>query len=89
MDVYAAEPSPNGSYINIGAYGGTTQASISPAEYVLVTNPDGGEIWPHQQSFPIRWRTQKEVEPGFSLSFDGNDDVVAIGNLGNRPVQER
>ncbi len=45
-DSFAAEPTPNGSYINIGAYGGTTQASISPAEYVTVTNPDGGEVWP-------------------------------------------
>ncbi len=58
-DSFAAEPLPNGGAINIGAYGGTSQASISPAEYVTVTNPDGAEVWPQGQTFAIRWRNQQ------------------------------
>jgi Ca2+-binding RTX toxin-like protein len=51
------EPSPNGAFINIGAFGGTSQESVSPSEYVLVTSPDGGEVWPGNQTFNIRWRS--------------------------------
>ncbi len=60
-DSFAAEPTPNGGYINIGAYGGTNQASISPVEYLTVTTPDGGEVWPQEQQFAIRWRTQSPL----------------------------
>ena len=56
-DSYANEPLPNGGYINIGAYGDTTQASISPVQYLLVTHPGaGGEVWPEGQTFNITWR---------------------------------
>ena len=57
LDSFANEPAPDGGYINLGAYGNTVQASTSPSEYVLVTKPDGGEVWPAEQSFPVRWRT--------------------------------
>ncbi|MEX2171197.1 MAG: right-handed parallel beta-helix repeat-containing protein [Pirellulales bacterium] len=57
IDPYGNEVSPNGGFINLGAYGNTVFASLSPAQYVLVTLPDGGEIWPAGQSFPIRWRS--------------------------------
>ncbi|MFN7806599.1 MAG: right-handed parallel beta-helix repeat-containing protein, partial [Planctomycetaceae bacterium] len=56
-DSYANEPTNNGRFRNLGAFGNTPQASKSPAEYVLVTRPDGGEVWPAQQTFPIRWRS--------------------------------
>ena len=39
--------------MNLGAFGGTVQASQSPPQYVLVTRPDGGEVWPQDQAFPI------------------------------------
>jgi parallel beta-helix repeat protein len=68
-DDYANEPLPNGSYINLGAYGNTDQASTSPAEYVLVTRPDGGEVWPADQTFPIRWRTEPTVIPGTGAEY--------------------
>ena len=54
---FAGEPTPNGGFINLGAYGGTAQASLSPAQYVLVTRPSGGESWPVEQTFDIRWRS--------------------------------
>jgi len=54
---YADEPAPNGGYINLGAHGNTPHASKSPVAYVLVTGPDGGEIWPAERTFDIRWRS--------------------------------
>ncbi len=57
-DSYAREPAPNGSFINLGAYGNTALASLSPAEYVLVTKADGGETWPQDHTFEITWRSQ-------------------------------
>ena len=56
-DSFANEPFFNGNYINIGGYGNTEQASLSPTQYVLVTRPDGGETWPQDQTFNIRWRS--------------------------------
>ena len=55
---FVNEPSPNGAFVNLGAYGNTEQASKSPAEYVLVTLPDGSEVWPSDRTFPIRWRSE-------------------------------
>jgi parallel beta-helix repeat protein len=54
---FVQEPAPHGSFVNLGAYGNTEQASKSPAQYVLVTLPDGGEVWPSEQTFPVRWRS--------------------------------
>lgn len=74
----AGEPAPNGGFVNLGADGGTSWASLSPPEYVLVTRPDGSEVWPQQQSFVISWRSEDfsgavEIE----LLVDGNPVPVA------------
>ena len=53
-----AEPAPNGNFINLGWDGGTSLASESPSQYVLVTKPAGGETLPIGQLFPIKWRSQ-------------------------------
>ncbi len=65
-DVPVNEPANNGGYVNLGTYGNTSQASKSPSAYVMVTRPDGGDIWPAGQTFPIRWR---------SNGFSGNVSV--------------
>ncbi len=62
-DPFANEPANNGGYVNIGAYGNTAQASRSPAQYMLVTNPNGGEAIPQESTYDIRWR---------SAGFGGN-----------------
>src|SRR6185436_18830641 len=54
---FANEPAPNGGFLNLGAYGNTAQASLSPEEYVLVTRPAGGESSPVEQTFGVRWRS--------------------------------
>ncbi len=54
---FANEPSPNGGFVNIGAYGNTAQASLSPTEYLTMFRPNGGEVGIAEQPFPIRWRS--------------------------------
>jgi len=49
------EPVPNGGFINLGAYGDTAQASKSPARYLFLIQPDGGNFWPASQTFSILW----------------------------------
>ncbi|MEP7157786.1 MAG: right-handed parallel beta-helix repeat-containing protein [Chloroflexota bacterium] len=58
---FGNEPTPNGGFVNLGAYGNTAQASLSPAQYVLVTRPGGGESWPVEQTFAVDWRSHDRV----------------------------
>lgn len=53
---FAGEPAPNGGFINLGAYGNTAQASKSPASYVIVIQPSGGQTLIEGQPFTITWR---------------------------------
>ena len=51
---YTNEPSPNGSRINIGAYGNTTQASMARTNaWVLAINYNDQGVM--QDSFTLRW----------------------------------
>ena len=56
-DPFDQEPLNNGGFINLGAYGDTPEASKSPAQYILITNPIGGENLPQDSTFQIRWRS--------------------------------
>ncbi|QEG01889.1 Bifunctional hemolysin/adenylate cyclase precursor [Stieleria maiorica] len=71
------EPSDNGGYINLGAYGGTTAASKSPSQFMLVTKPSAAANWPAGQSFPIHWRTS---ETG------GTVDIQLVPDGGGTPI---
>jgi parallel beta-helix repeat protein len=55
---YANEPSPNGGHINLGAFGNTAQASLSPTSYVLVLKPVAGSTLVAGEHFTIVWRSQ-------------------------------
>ncbi len=55
-DSFANEPTPNGGFINIGHDGNTPQASLSPAQLLLMFDPNGGEVIAQGSTFPIRWR---------------------------------
>jgi len=75
QDDNSLEPIPNGGFINLGAYGNTSQASKSPVEYVLVFLPDGGETWPAEQEFTIKWRSHDAVgNVRIDLLVDGTAD---------------
>ncbi|WP_256361458.1 hypothetical protein, partial [Methylomonas koyamae] len=69
-DAYANEPAPNGGYINIGAYGNTAQAGRSPAQYITVLSPNGGERIGQDSAVEIRWR---------SFGFGGNVNIEYRG----------
>jgi parallel beta-helix repeat protein len=73
LDSFGNEIGPNGGFINLGAYGNTAQASKSPAQYVTVTRPDGGESWPAGQGFNVRWR---------SHDFAGNVKIELLDQAG-------
>lgn len=76
-DSFSSEPSPNGGYINLGAFGNTAQASLSPTEYVNVLGPDGGETWLVGQTFSIRWRSHnKNGNVDIDLMQDGNPTPI-------------
>jgi uncharacterized repeat protein (TIGR01451 family) len=78
-DSFANEASPNGGFVNLGAYGNTAQASESPTVYLTVLRPGGGEVWPVARTFPIVWRShdmQGTVE--IDLLQQGNPNPVLI-----------
>jgi Ca2+-binding RTX toxin-like protein len=58
---FYSEPTPSGGYVNLGAYGNTAQASLSPVEYVTVQSPGGGEAWPVERQFALRWRSHDSL----------------------------
>jgi Ca2+-binding RTX toxin-like protein len=58
---FANEPTPNGGFVNLGAYGNTEQASKSLAQYITLINPSGGESWPMQRDVTIRWRSHNTL----------------------------
>ena len=54
---FTNEPAPSGGYANIGAYGNTAQASLSPVEYLLVTHPHPGGRVTQGSTYTIEWRS--------------------------------
>ncbi len=53
---YSKEPSPNGSRINMGAYGNTSgAASKTEARSITVTSPKAGDVWKHESTHNITW----------------------------------
>ena len=61
---YANEPEPNGELINMGAYGGTTQASLSRVLRTLtISSTNGGSVTtPGEGTFTYDDGTQVEVK---------------------------
>jgi hypothetical protein len=85
---YDSEPGSNGGFVNLGSFGNTPLASQSPEQYVLVMRPDGGEVWPAEQTFPIRWRSHDWLGTvDVDLMREGNvayqiaDDILNDGEF--------
>jgi Ca2+-binding RTX toxin-like protein len=76
-----AEPAPNGGIVEIGAYGGTSQASLSPATFITVTSPDGGETLVQGTNATITWNSFNVAGTvDISVSSDGvNFTSIASG----------
>ncbi|HEY9108125.1 MAG TPA: right-handed parallel beta-helix repeat-containing protein, partial [Roseateles sp.] len=56
-DAYGNEPATNGGYVNIGAYGNTAEAGRSPAQFITVLSPNGGERIGQNSTVELRWRS--------------------------------
>ena len=54
-DPFANEPSPNGSRINLGAYGNTNEATASPDQILQVIEPAGFEKFEIGDEVQILW----------------------------------
>jgi hypothetical protein len=83
----AAEPAPNGGRVNLGAYGGTEQASKTPAgRQLLLVGPNGGEAVSggsriiHWNATGQGWTGGDTV--GLEYSTDGGTTWQAIAGAG-------
>ncbi|MCB1088201.1 MAG: right-handed parallel beta-helix repeat-containing protein, partial [Verrucomicrobiae bacterium] len=65
-DAVGLEPVTNGNRINLGAYGGTAEASKSPVQFILFNAPLAGSTLIHGDSVEIRWS---------SFGLTGNFDI--------------
>ena len=74
------EPVPNGGRINIGAYGGTTEATVSDSDEILqVLSPSGPVRFSAGEVLPIRWRSQVAGPVNIELyAAEGFQDGVSI-----------
>ncbi len=80
-DNYSSEPETNGNRINLGAYGGTEEASKSPAERLLfLTILNGGEIL--EGSFNIKWVSiGQDWQNGDNIKIEYSADNGETWNL--------
>ncbi|MCB1133546.1 MAG: right-handed parallel beta-helix repeat-containing protein, partial [Verrucomicrobiae bacterium] len=65
-DAVGLEPVTNGNRINLGAYGGTAEASMSPTQFILFNAPLAGSTLIHGDLVEIRWS---------SFGLTGNVDI--------------
>ena len=59
------EPMPNGGRINIGAYGGTAEASLSPSEQPIPPSTKATNPYPADGAVNINRNTKLSWSPGF------------------------
>ena len=67
-----AEPSPNGGIVEIGAYGGTSQSSLTPSSFIAVTAPGSGANVVQGNKVAIAWSA-------FNVSGAVNINIVSGG----------
>jgi len=81
------EPMPNGGRINIGAYGGTTEASLSPSELLSplskkASNPYPADGADYIEGNVVSWTAGLNAV-FHDVYFSSNEDAVANGNISN------
>lgn len=75
------EPPPNGNRINMGAYGGTKQASYGPEHFTYHVNRDGGSDW---NSGLTPERPFVTVQKAIDMARDGDTVLVWPGTYNER-----
>ncbi len=84
VTIYIEEPLPNGSRINVGAYGTTAEATQSAAEMVQVLSPNGLEKLEIGDNVAIDWRIAGLLQEEVALLLNvGSSDAVSDPLLGN------
>jgi Ca2+-binding RTX toxin-like protein len=85
LDSPGSEPNSNGGFINLGTFGGTEQASLSPDQYLFIIRPSVDRNWPIGQDVAIQWRTHdfSGLADIFLLPVDGSDAVVLATDAAN------
>ena len=80
LSPFANEPQPNGNFVDLGAYGNTEQASRSPETYITLLSPTGGETWPKERQFSIRWRSHDRSATATIelVKTEGTEESVAL-----------
>ncbi|MEQ1831216.1 MAG: right-handed parallel beta-helix repeat-containing protein, partial [Pirellula sp.] len=74
--IYLQEIQPNGGRIDIGAYGNTSQANISPLQIVQVLSPNGFEKFEQGQVVPVSFRTAGLQQYQTSVLLNGGASTV-------------
>ncbi len=86
-DPYQNEPSPNGGYINLGAFGNTAQASTSPSQFILVLQPSAATTVQDGTAQTITWRAfgfAGTVSIAYSADGGATFTSIASGRRGQR-----
>ena len=81
-DSYSNEPTPNGGYVNLGAYGNSVQASLSPVHYLFITNPSAGLSAATGQTLNVKWRDELTNAGGGA----GNTDTIELVTAANGTI---
>jgi hypothetical protein len=74
--VHAPESTDHSGESRVVAYGDVLQTTNSPTGYVAVTQPDGGEVWPAEEEFTIRWESPSTATAAY------RDAVLADNPVG-------
>lgn len=85
---FFAEPLENGLVINLGAYGGTAQASHTPTEYINVVFPLEPDQLFFGGNYDIRWRSDGLSTVNIELLRGGQLETTiatAVANNGSFP----
>ncbi len=67
---FGQEPMENGQIINLGAYGNTDQASLSPPYYIHLVYPLGREELVGGRDYLIQWRSRLPASPPADLEIE-------------------
>ena len=74
-----AEPSPNGGSVEIGAYGGTAESSLTPASFLTVTAPAGGATVTQGNTVSITWNSYNVTGTvNISVSSNGGTTFTSL-----------
>jgi hypothetical protein len=78
-DIYNIEPEPNGGVANIGAYGQTTEASMSTNIWITaITFNDGGTA---RETVTLRWATVTNMAGTVEIIYlPGNGEEIVVTN---------